>query len=242
MRASRRFLALILGVAVLGTLLGGARPARAAVILANTFGEPGDTFDQGNQSQQIFPNIWPVFGSGVLGFYENQAAPFTASATANLSEVRVATSAIPLGPVTFDVIVAADNGGVPGTPIVTIPNVSPPGSAFGHIKDLFPAAHPLLQQGTPYWLILEPSDPTGFAAVGWNYSLPQVNTGHMFAQGTPGGSWSDEGTPLAAFEVLGGTAAATVPEPSSLALLGLGAAVLAGWRRRQRRQGVGSPR
>ncbi len=227
------------GLATLALLLGTAGRAGAGpVSVFNTFG-PGDTFSGSDQATN--PSGYVVSGSSTFfRAYLAQAAAFTPSATVNLGQVRFAAfTNFLLDAQSLDVVVAADAGGAPGAPLESFPAVNVPDSDFGTIIALTSSAHPLLTQGVPYWLVLEPHDPT--TTVGWNDSSPPVS-GNMSRGSSPSGPWTPEGSPLAAFQILGDPPApppAGVPEPSTLALLGVGAAALAGRRRWKRRQTEG---
>src|SRR5262249_26870865 len=101
------------------------------------------------------------------------------------------------------------------------------------------SAHTLLAHGQTYWLLPFASGDT--SAV-WNANdQGQTGTKALSTEAEPT-SWAlTNGEALPAFEVSGSPAGVSlVPEPSSLALLGLGALALVGVARR-RRAGPESP-
>jgi hypothetical protein len=223
MRRRGRFGA-VLGLVALALLAGGAGRARASVILYNTFG-PGDSFNTAGGLS--------VSGSG--SSYAATANGFTPAQTATLDQVRVAAKLFD-GTGGIDVLLASDDGtGKPDGTIEPLGTFTPTGTAS--IFALNSTTHPLLTAGTPYWVILQPDPADSNLEAVWNDSSPFV-FGPKGQRHSPAGAWSTGTSNLqSAFEVLGTPAAtaAAVPEPSTFALLALGGAGLAGWRRWRKR-------
>jgi hypothetical protein len=202
---------------------------RADTVLFNTFGEPGDTYANTSSG---------VWGSGT-GAYTAFAMAFTPSASATLQSIRIAVSVYPgdAGDM-LDAILTADASGAPGaTPLETF-TITPPaynGTNSGQIVTADSVAHPSLDAGTTYWLVLQPHEPSSVTSY-WANSSPGVPGTNAYRH-DPNGSWTN-GTSsfgdLDAFEILGTPTAA--PEPASLTLLTAGALGLVGygWRRRRR--------
>ena len=82
--------------------------------------------------------------------------------------------------------------------------------------------HPILQAGTQYWLIADPGNAATVDA--WNFNSIGDTGPHAVSAG--GGPFTDGTNTRGAFEILG----TPVPEPSTLALFGLGSLGLVGWR------------
>jgi hypothetical protein len=206
-------------VAALALLGGGAGSARADH-LYNTFG-PGDSF---NSSSAV-----SIEGNSFLTIYSANAMEFSPSETATLDVVRFAMSAVYPGP--FEAVLAADNGGQPGTTLEDLGSVSVTGPAT--IYSLSSGLHPLLTAGTEYWLILQPTNPNSQTLAFWHMSSPLVTAPAAATNDPAHGSWRAY-SGQTAFDIEG-TATAT-PEPASLTLLGVSAVCLLGYGWRQRRR------
>ena len=91
--------------------------------------------------------------------------------------------------------------------------------------------NPVLQPGTAYWLVAAPSHSGTHAA--WN--LNAIGASGLHAASINGNPFNVSSNAPGAFRILGTPFAGGphIPEPSSLALLGFGAAAV--WLRRQRR-------
>jgi len=97
--------------------------------------------------------------------------------------------------------------------------------------------HPRLSGGTPYWLVVTAGNANSYA--GWNleYNFPSGPTAPDAANltGIPTGPWTSLSiaVPLPAFQIDGNPV--SVPEPSTLTLLGSAGLTVASysWRRRQ---------
>jgi hypothetical protein len=204
-----------------------------AATIVSTFG-PGQSF-------QSPPGL--TIGGGILrGDQPPQqgvtaAFEFTASATLSLTQIDLAMQYFLLagratGAANLDVSIANNNLGQPGTPLETIHLMNALGSVpfTPGIVTALSSSHPLLQAGTPYWLVVAPPDLLN-TAFDWLISpinpLPTLQASRL-----GNGPWVTGVTPQPlAFDVIG-TTSAPVPEPSTgpmMLLAALGG--LAIWRR-----------
>jgi hypothetical protein len=101
----------------------------------------------------------------------------------------------------------------------------------GHLVTFDSALHPLLQAGGTYWLLPFASGDTW---AGWNMNTQGGSGPFAFSTEVEPMSWNLSQQNQGAFEVNG--TPSPVPEPSDLALAGVGAVGLLGfaWRRRRK--------
>lgn len=190
------------------SILGIAVAANADVLL-NTFGtvtSPG--FD--------------VNGSYAVYYAQSVARPFVTSfGSYNLTEIDIALAFFTTDSV-LNVNLCADNAGVPGSILETFGVINVGGDlSSGSEYVLNSVTHPLLTMGGTYYVTITPGTPG--SSGGWNFT----NDGH-----TGPNQWSSNGgitwnsvTELDGAVTVQG-ALTSVPEPTSLAVLGLGAVAL----------------
>ena len=157
--------------------------------------------------------------SGSSTFFEfDQGGSFTPSADYTLDSISAALTHS-AGTNAIDLSLMSDDAGVPGAVIESWSFVNLP--QFGTTNTALAAGsstlHPLLMAGTPYWVVAS----AGAADSDMGFNLNTLGQkGRAFKYG---GSWTFDGTSNApAFQVEGTLAAAAVPEPSTVLLMGLG--------------------
>jgi hypothetical protein len=140
------------------------------------------------------------------------AAPFTAGATATLSDIQLALSnygdSAPLG-----VDLESDSGG-PNTVLATLSQdgTIPLGNPGGLVTFTCTICAQLTA-GTSYWIVAFPTD--GGTFVGWHDSITGASSLAYNFTGQPTGPWSSEFGEAPAYQVDG----AAVPEPSAVILM-----------------------
>ncbi|MBI5396578.1 MAG: hypothetical protein HZA91_14895 [Verrucomicrobia bacterium] len=204
-------------VTVLGLVGFGSDPANADLILFSNF-SPAD----GNG----FNEFSGVSVSGAGSEYNAQAMPFTPSATANLGSIDIALFWVNFGGSTATGIVRLYNdggSGVPGSALESFNVTTSGGPTPLHVTS---ALNPVLTSGTQYWLAALPFEDNS-SMIWHRNSSGQTDIPAYSGDGT---TWTAADPPpqdLMAFRING---PAVVPEPSSLSLLAVAAAWMAGYR------------
>jgi hypothetical protein len=207
--------------------LGWMRQARADFIIYSNFG-PDQTYGAGYYS--VSGGGGPGSEGPPDGYGHAIAESFAPTVNALFQSV-----ALPLGYVgnagttnAFTIALMSDAGGHPGSILESFAVSDVPLYPDSAIETLVSTAHTPLFAGTTYWIAAIPV--AANTAGGWFIN----STGAIGVSdtGNDGLTWSAHSDPSAAFQVLGVQA---VPEPSSLALLGVGGALLTGWQRRRKR-------
>lgn len=201
-----------------------AGPASAQTVVFDNFG-PRNTYQ---------PNLgWAITGPTNGNPQFTHGDQFTPGVTGTLTNIDIALELV-MGPNHVDLLLTDDASGLPGTVLERF-SVDDPMAPFGTGNapiTVNSVLHPVLAEGTPYWLVASAADDTW---VSWNQDSIQEEGTHAVSR--QGGPFTVGTKTQGAFRVTltpaGGPAA--VPEPSALALLlgcGLGSALLVVRRRR----------
>jgi hypothetical protein len=219
MRASQ-FGAAVLAIALVP---GAAGLARADIIISNL---------PGNDGNSTFLNA-PSGGANGGSAYDSKAAGFTLPAgdSFSLTSAQLRLSFFDTASVPVISLYGSDTVGNPGPLLFTFTN--PPLKVGTDTFTFTPPAPFHLLPGSTYWLVASNAAtvPNSFE---WMVNDPPITpTGIATSAGfrfdfTGPAPLADGDTFFVSFQVNGDPA---VPEPSSLALLALGGAALAGWRR-----------
>jgi len=214
------------------------RSVAAMLVIASVWGRPNDSAEAGFIASSLGPNNSYNMGDGYnltgpkafTGVGYGLAVRFTVGGTSPVafgsSEMAIAYRG---GTNAFDVVLATDNGGLPGTALETIhlANLSPNPSLVLASS----TAHPLLAAGSTYWLEAIAVKDTVMTWLA-NTQGPMDHLAYRADTGSGPGPWGTapgDADPAFAVSPFGASPTlASVPTPSSLSLLGIGLIGLAG--------------
>jgi hypothetical protein len=179
----------------------------------------GSSFFQ-NSGSQAWADLFTVAGSG----------------TDTVSEINIAAGLAQGGPTsTFYASIWTDESGAPGAQVAgaywTFSNTTAPGA----LVSITGISGVSLTGAADYFMVLGPLNLTEDGLLGW-YGNNQGYFGDLQNSSSGGATWHDIGSPgspfeSGAFDVLG-SSIASIPEPSTLNVLGAGIALLALRKRR----------
>jgi hypothetical protein len=159
------------------------------------------------------------------------ANEFTAMASGSVSQIDVAVNLVTGANSFIASLWTAGGGGLPGTEVAEWDNLSATldwGSCCSMVS-ITGISGVNLTAGTSYYLMVGPTSLTSTTWDAWNLNNQGATGTDLYATGGcssgngTGCTWTNNGIQsTGAFDVLGSSGGGTVPEPSSLLLLGTG--------------------
>jgi hypothetical protein len=211
-------------LAVLAVLAGAGGTARAGVIFSS-FG-PGDSHETHNTYVESGPNTFLGINRSAFSFGVGGATDFLFDGARLALAKFNGTNEITLR-------LYADAGGHPGAVLESISLSNQLTPAPGSVVTFASSSRPLLEHGQTYWVLPLASTDT---FVGWLFNDQKLIGPEAISHDLEPTTWViNASEALPAFDVSG----SPVPEPASLALLGLGACGLLAFVRRRGKAAAG---
>jgi hypothetical protein len=175
-------------------------------------------------SQTYVGNSWWDVGGlpGTSG--QVDAFSFSPSTTATVTGADLALAIVAGSTSPLTVYIESNNGGTPGAILDTLTQSGsiPIYPTTAVVNFACSGSCSTLDAGSTYWIVAQQTDPANTA--GWMYSFGDSGTWYYNDANSATGPWTAAtmGNNFSAFDVTGTPGTSPVPEPASVALLGLG--------------------